>query len=487
MIARSTSTFISRSLPLPSSPPAPSRPSLTMAESSFSIALPSLDDDDDQEELFSYPASRFGHPSGESSSSSSFEAPNSYHLTSSSSFTSNHNRGPSTNSSDAYGGGRKDSIATSTSGGGGGESGFSFPQQRSTSVASGGGAFGNTQRSNGAGGVGRGGSIGSIPVAPHQIAKKGSFVSLKSAFSKAGGGGGGASTSTSSHYLPLDRTHSANSTSAVPPLPESTSSGGHPYPALRNPFSRAASSSNLSSHNGPPSSFSPPTSTQAQPRRKGARPSGGPSISSTSYNPSTSFNHQSKTSQYSIASSGGGGGGGGWSRSTTTSPPPLPNNLRSRGGFPTNPSQQHMHSFSNISSSDFASSSSFKLPHPDTPSLFALHLLVELFQKITSAHFQTILSPTTYPLSSPLPPIATILGPGVDKKLDGVLDSLGMVSASGGGASRPAGGGGGFGGGGGGGASTQGVEAKAVLDSLLIWRNQAIEEEVGRGVVRSHV
>lgn len=418
-----------------------------MAESSFSIALPSLDDDDESEELFSYPAPRFGHPSG-GSSSSSFEAPMSY-LASSSSYTSNHGRGPST-SSDAYGGGvpsRKDSIATTTSG----DSGFSFPQQRNASAAS----YG-TQRSNGGGGMGRGGSIGSIPAPPPQVSKKGSFVSLKSAFSKAGGGGP-ASTSSSAHHFPLDRTQSASS--VVPPLPDSSS---HALPALRNPFSRAASSSNLASNSGPPSSFAQPSSGHSQPRRKAARPSGGPSVSSTSYNPYS--NHQSKASQYSETSSGGGGGVvGGWARSTTTSPPPLPNNARPRGGFPTNPSQQHIHSFSNISASDFAGSSSSKLPHPDTPSLFALHLLVELFQKITSSHFQTILSPMTYPLSSPLPPVATILGPGVDEQLDGVLDSLGMVSASGGGA------------------------AKAVLDSMLLWRNQAIEEEVGRGVVRSHV
>ena len=154
----------------------------------------------------------------------------------------------------------------------------------------------------------------------------------------------------------------------------------------------------------------------------------------------------------------------------------MPNQLRSRAGLPTNPSQQHMHSLSTMSTSDFANPSAARLPPPTTPSQFALHCLINHFHEATAKHFAVILSPTSYPLSSPLPLLPTILGPGVDKDLDGVLDSLGMVAASGGGTTRPAPGGG-----------TQGGEAMVVVESLKRWRTQMIEDEVGKGAVKGHM
>lgn len=444
------------------------------SESTFQIALPSLDDDD-QEELFSYPTPRFGHPSV-STGSGQWDNPYKPHA-----------RDSSMASSDAYGPGggggatsgnshhnqphRKDSIATSN--GSAGDSSFSFPQSRSTSsVGAGAGGGFSTQRST-SGGVGSSSSIagghsssrvtgGSTsggggfapPPTLKEVSKKSSFVSLKSAFSK--------SAASATHAL--DRTVSA---SAVPPLPDS-----HNYPALRNPFSRNGSSSHtLNSHNLPPSFTS--TGGAGGLRKKGGRPStassGGGGTTSALWSASHSISqpgHYSRPSQFSHATSVVGG----WARSTTTSPPPLPSTTRRVGGAGGGRPPQS--SFSSLADFNQAGSALI-LPAPTTPPQFALNILLRLFNEITTQHLKTLVSASVFPLSAPVPPLPSLLGPGADPKLDGVLDSLGLVATSGGGKSASGG--------------KEPAEAKAVLDSLISWRNSTIADELGRGDVRSHM
>jgi hypothetical protein len=444
---------------------------------SVAIALPSFDDDDEQEELFSYGApssARFGQtPASSSFAPSSFSAPtvesggyhNPYGGAGGGGAFGGHQRGLSSASSGgdqgAYGG-RKDSVAASnTSYGtsGGGDSGFNFPQNRNASSTSVGGSSSSYgQQRNGSSSASssgitaskRNGSFSSTPYPPPpppQVTKKGSFVSLKSAFAK-----GSAALAASAHHPGIDRSFS--STGVIPPLPEPSQSN---YPALRNPFSRTASSSaGLDKTGGSGgNAFSPSPSLQAlgsgggATKRKGSRPSGGGGGRHAASN--------SRYSHYSTASSAGNNFA--FSRSITASPPPIPSTSRRN---PTSPNRQHIpsQSFSSLANS----TSSFRLPPPTTPPQYALHLLLALFHAHTTHHLTMLISATSHPLSAPAPLMKTILGPGVDEKLDGVLESLGVVAASGGGA-----------------------EAKGVLESLYKWKSQVVEDVVGRGSVRSHL
>lgn len=239
----------------------------------FTIALPSLDDDDDTEELFSVPQPRFGHPTGNYSSStaSSFDAPTPP-------CGSSHLRGHSgASSSDVHNPyARKDSSATSS---GDVPSSFGFPPSARAPSSS----------AHQLGSVPRSVSASTGGLRSGQVVKKSSFVSLKSAFTN------------SKHAPAFYRSVSLNATGSAP-LPEGPA--GNTYPVLRNPFSRSASSN--AALGAPPSSFSS-SANPANARRKGAggRSSAGQSQSSTAQG-STFWadgpSHQSRPSQYSTTS-----------------------------------------------------------------------------------------------------------------------------------------------------------------------------------------
>lgn len=455
-------------------------------EGAFQISLPSLDDgNDSDDELFSYPAPRFGHPAKASSlgthplgggpgaslpaSHSTESVPTGWHSQQYGA-GSGHSRGLSTASSEAYpgahAGGRKDSVAaSSTSGEMPAWMGFGSGRKDSIAASqySAGGdgpsAFGQQRRD----------TAGSVGATPKQVQKKGSFVSLKSAFSKAAG---------------VDKT--SGKTPAVPPLPDAVQA----YPALRNPFSRSASAAHAGSSSTPPTSFATPGG-----RARSRRPStaqgaaaAGSSLTSTFWSGGASqpsqrqpaLTHHSGPANYSTASSTFAFGS---NSSISSPPPPLPTGRRT-----------HTHGLSSASNS-FAQSSSatasqLSLPPPSTPPQFAIHLLLQLFQEITTSHIQWTLSANDYPLRRGEPIFAKLIGPGADEDLDRVLDSLGMAAALGGGSGPKPTGPGGFAGQRSGGNAPAGVspgDAKFVVDNLVKWRNELLEEEIEKGTVRSHL
>jgi hypothetical protein len=454
-------------------------------EGAFQISLPSLDDgNDSDDELFSYPAPRFGHPAKSSSlgahplgaatpgtlpSSHSTESVPSGSHAQQYGTGSGHSRGLSTASSEAYpgahAGGRKDSVAaSSTSGEMPAWMGFGSGRKDSIAASqySAGGdgpsAFGQQRRD----------TAGSTSATPKQVQKKGSFVSLKSAFSKAAG---------------ADR--ASGKTPAVPPLPDTVQA----YPALRNPFSRSTSATQTGSSSTPPTSFAAPAA-----RARSRRPStaqganAGPSSASAFWSGGAgplaqrqpALTHHSGPANYSTASSTFAFG----SSSSISSPPPLPTARRTHG-----------HGLSSASNSfaqsavAAAAASQMTLPPPSTPPQFAIHLLLQLFQEITTSHIQWTLSANDYPLRRGEPIFAKLIGPGADEDLDRVLDSLGMAAALGGG-SGPKPPGLGFAGQRGGGAAPAGAvpgDAKFVVDNLVKWRNELLEEEIEKGTVRSHL
>lgn len=439
-----------------------------MSNEGFKIALPSLDDDYDSEEnLFSYPAPKFGHPAKASSVGGTHPSTSTAGLPTSASAesvaspwsaqqysSSGHARGMSTTSSDAYHApsgstqyGRKESVAASNTSG---EmpSWMGFGADRKASIAASQYSAGG-DNSPSAFSQARKNSVASTSfVPPKQVQKKGSFVSLKSAFTKATGS---------------DK--SSLKTPAVPPLPDSA------YPALRNPFTRAASSAQGSTST-PPTSFAPPTG-----KSRSRRPSLASSINQA-------LTHHHGPQHYSTASSTFAFG----SNSSIASPPPLPTSRRNLQGSGQYPTPNHAHSLSNVSNS-FANSTTgqISLPAPSTPPQYAIHLLLLSFQEITASHIQLIVSANDYLLRRGDPVYLKMVGPGADKDLDRVLESLGMAAALGGGGPKPPGGTGGFGQRQGPAGGPAPGDAKFVVDYLVKWRNQLLEEEIESGTIRSHL
>ncbi|CDZ98098.1 Fry-like conserved proteins [Phaffia rhodozyma] len=421
------------------------------SEPSFQIALPSLDDDaDDSEQLFSYPAPRFG----QSGSLSPF--------------------GPFGGGGDGFGGGGSGSGGFGPSSYMGGNQSEPSSSVRKDSTVSAQSPISSARATAGPPTVGsrkHSNSVGSDTLPPppplKQIVKKSSFGALRSTF------GGKKESATSS--LGMHKSPSVGGLGNSSALPDS--SAGSNYPVLRNPFSRSASASATTMHtmnNNPitsPNSFA--SSYNVNKTRKARN--GSVALSSSSIN----F-HQSRPSTTSSGFSAN-------HSPNSTPPPPLPTSLR----LP----QKHRRTPSSLSitTNSFVPPSQMSLPPPSTPPQFALHLLLRLFQEVTTSHLDGLVNANRWPLGKPMPIIEEIVGKGKDSELDKALESLGIavaISGNGGsGLGKVLGSSGsrGRGGPGGMGAAWGGGDAKVALDCLIKWRNNVLEDEVGRGAVRSHL